>query len=81
MAPKIQDGDIVCIRRQPVVENGEVAAILINGEATLKHFYKSGDTVTLMPDNPSVCAPLVYRGEEINQIIIEGKAVGLCRGF
>lgn len=81
MAPKIRDGDIVCIRKQPTVENGEVAAVRIDGEATLKHFYRSGDTVTLMPDNPSACAPLVYRAEEINQINIEGKAVGLCRSL
>lgn len=81
MAPKIQDGDVVCIRKQPVVENGEVAAVRIGEEATLKHFYRDGDQVTLLPDNPAACAPLVYRGEELNQIAIEGKAVGLCRGL
>ena len=81
MAPKIQDGDIVCIRKQPTVENGEVAAVRIDGEATLKHFYRTGDTVTLMPDNPTACAPLVYSGIEINQLVIEGKAVGICRGL
>lgn len=81
MAPKIQDGDIVCIRKQPTVENGEVAAVRIDGEATLKHFYRTGDTVTLMPDNPAACAPLVYSGDEINQLVIEGKAVGICRGL
>ena len=78
MAPKIQDGDIVCIRKQPTVENGEVAVVRIDGEATLKHFYRTGDTVTLMPDNPTACAPLVYSGIEINQLVIEGKAVGIC---
>lgn len=81
MAPKIQDGDVVCIRKQPVVENGEVAAVRIGEEATLKHFYRDGDQVTLLSDNPAACAPLVYRGEELNQIAIEGKAVGLCRGL
>lgn len=81
MAPKIQDGDIVCIRKQPTVENGEVAVVRIDGEATLKHFYRTGDTVTLMPDNPTACAPLVYSGIEINQLVIEGKAVGICRGL
>lgn len=81
MAPKIQDGDVVCIRKQPVVENGEVAAVRIGEDATLKHFYRDGDQVTLLPDNPAACAPLVYRGEELNQIAIEGKAVGLCRGL
>ena len=79
MAPKIQDGDIVCVRCQPVVENGEIAVVLIDGEATLKRFYRQGDTVTLMPENLSACTPLVYQGTAINDLCIEGKAVGICR--
>ncbi len=79
MAPKIQDGDIVCVRSQPMVENGEVAVVLIDGEATLKRFYRQDDTVTLMPENLSACAPMVYQGPAINELCIEGKAVGICR--
>lgn len=79
MVPKIQDGDIVCVRCQPTVENGEIAVVLINGEATLKRFYRQGDTVTLMPENQAACAPMVYQGPEINELCIEGKAVGICR--
>lgn len=79
MDPKIQDGDIVCVRCQPVVENGEIAVVLIDGEATLKRFYRQGDTVTLMPENLSACTPLVYQGTAINDLCIEGKAVGICR--
>ena len=79
MVPKIQDGDIVCVRCQPTVENGEIAVVLINGEATLKRFYRQGDTVTLMPENQAACAPMVYQGPEINELCIEGTAVGICR--
>lgn len=79
MAPRYLDGDIVCIRRQPQVENGEIAAVLIDDEATLKRFYRSGDTVTLQAENPAY-SPLVYRGEELNDIRIEGRVVGFCRG-
>lgn len=79
MVPKIQDGDIVCVRCQPMVENGEIAVVLIDGEATLKRFYRQGDTVTLMPENQAACAPMVYQGPEINELCIEGKAVGICR--
>lgn len=79
MAPKIQDGDIVCVRCQQTVENGEVAVVLIDGEATLKRFYRQDDTVTLMPENLSACAPMVYQGPAINGLCIEGKAVGICR--
>ena len=79
MAPTICDGDIVCIRCQPQVENGQIAAVLIGEEATLKRFYQNGDTVTLQAENPAY-SPLVYRGEELNEIRIEGRVVGFCRG-
>lgn len=79
MEPRYQNGDVVCIRVQPEVENGEVAAVLIGEEATLKRFYREGDTVTLVAVNPAY-PPLVYRGEELNQIRIEGRVVGFCRG-
>ena len=79
MDPKIQDGDIVCVRCQPVVENGEIAVVLIDGEATLKRFYRKGDTVTLMPENLAACEPMTFQGPEINELCIEGKAVGICR--
>ena len=79
MAPRYLNGDIVCIRCQPQVENGQIAAVLIGEEATLKRFYQNGDTVTLQAENPAY-SPLVYRGEELNEIRIEGKVVGFCRG-
>ncbi len=71
----IYDGDIVYIRKQPVVENGEIAAVLIEDEATLKRFYKSGDTITLMACNASFL-PLVYTSKDHVTIQILGKAVG-----
>lgn len=79
MAPRYLNGDIVCIRCQPQVENGQIAAVLIGEEATLKRFYQNGGTVTLQAENPAY-SPLVYRGEELNEIRIEGKVVGFCRG-
>lgn len=79
MAPRYQDGDVVCIRCQPEVENGEIAAVRIGEEATLKRFYQEGETVTLVPVNPAY-TPLVYRGPELSDIQIEGRVVGFCRG-
>ena len=81
MAPTICDGDIVCIRRQPEVEQGEIAAVRIGDEATLKHFHRQGDTVMLLADNAAVCPPMFYAGEQLSELHIEGKAVGLCRGL
>ena len=81
MSPTICDGDIVCIRCQPEVEQGEIAAVRIGEEATLKHFHRQGDTVMLLADNAAVCPPMVYTGPQLNEIRIEGKAVGFCRGL
>lgn len=81
MAPKICDGDIVCIRKQATVEPGEIAAVRIGEEATLKHFYQTGEVVQLVAENAAVCPPMVYQGEQLREICIEGKAVGFCRGL
>lgn len=72
---RIHDGDIVYIRQQPAVNNGEIAAVLIGDEATLKRVYVHSDHVVLQPENPSF-DPLVYFGEAMEQIRILGKAVG-----
>lgn len=71
---RIYDGDIVYIRKQPAVENGEIAAVLIGDEATLKRVYLEDSTITLMPANPAY-APMIYTGERMNLIRILGKAV------
>lgn len=81
MAPRICDGDIVCIRRQPEVEFGQIAAVRIGDEATLKHFYQNGDVVQLIAENSAVCPPMVYAGQQLEEMVIEGLAVGFCRGL
>ena len=81
MSPTIRDGDIVCIRLQPSVEQGEIAAVRIGEEATLKHFHRQGDTVMLLADNAAVCPPMIYAGPQLAELNIEGKAVGLCRSL
>lgn len=80
MLPRIQNGDVVAIRKQPNVENGEIAAVRIDNEATLKHIYYSPDKLILQPENPAY-PPIVFIGDEINSVTIEGKAVGLCRNL
>lgn len=71
---RIQDGDIVYIRQQPTVENGEIAAVLIGDEATLKRVFLSDDRVILQPENPAF-SPLVFIGAEIEGIRVLGRAV------
>ena len=81
MSPTICNGDIVCIRCQPEVEQGEIAAVRVGEEATLKHFHRQSDAVMLLADNAAVCPPMFYAGEQLSELHIEGKAVGLCRGL
>ncbi len=61
-AARIQDGDIVIVRRQPEVENGQIAVCLIDGQdATLKRFSQHGSTVTLMPQSTNPAhQPFIY---------------------
>lgn len=70
---RIYNGDIVYIREQPEVENGEIAAVLIDGEATLKRVYYQRNKIILQPENKKY-EPLVYVGEEILDVRILGKA-------
>ena len=72
---RINDGDIVYIRQQDTVENGEIAAVLIEDEATLKRIFKYDDKLVLQPEN-SKYEPFIYIKEEVNKIRIIGKAVG-----
>lgn len=76
---RIYDGDIVFIRKQPIVENGEIAAVLIDdiadvSEATLKRVYIYEDKIMLIAENPAY-PPMVYSNEDMNSVRIAGKAV------
>lgn len=71
---RIFDGDIVYIREQPYVEDGEIAAVLIGEEATLKRVYKYPSKVVLRPENP-LYDDMIYSKEEMNEVRILGKAV------
>ena len=73
---RILDGDIVFIRKQEMVENGEIAAVIIDDEATLKRVYYEKDKgkLVLQAEN-SAYAPLIYIGDELNSIRILGKAI------
>ena len=73
---RIYEGDIVFVREMPIVENGDIAAVIIDDEATLKrvYYYKEDNLLQLVAENPKY-KPLVYKGEELNHIRILGKAV------
>lgn len=69
----IKDGYIVCIKQQPMVSNGEIAAVIIDNEATLKRFYQYGSMVVLRAENPAY-KDLEYKRSKLNEIRIIGKA-------
>lgn len=75
-AVKIDDGDVLIVRRQNAIENGEIAVVLVGDEnATVKRFYQDGNVVTLMPQstNPKH-KPQIYQTNKI-KIQILGKVV------
>ena len=73
---RINDGDVVFIKEMPIVENGDIAAVIIDDEATLKrvYYYPDQGKLVLNPEN-SAYEPLVYIKDELNHIRILGKAV------
>lgn len=71
---RIFDGDVVYIHQQETIANGEIAAVLIDNEATLKRVRLFDDHIVLEPENPQY-RPLTYWGEEMNNIRILGKAI------
>jgi repressor LexA len=74
----VMDGDLALIRPQPEVAPGDMAAVLIGDEATLKYFYKEKNAVRLQPANPA-CKPIVVQKKDAGQIRIIGKVVGVIR--
>lgn len=73
---RIHDGDIVFVRKQDMVDDGEIAVVLVENEATIKRVYydRENSTLTLVPENPAFKI-MRFRNEELEQIRILGKVV------
>ena len=80
MEPTLRDGDLVLIRQQPEVEPGQIAAVNINNETTLKHVYPQENGILLVADNPQYPPVFVPLGA-YDEILIHGLAVGYTRLF
>lgn len=80
MNPTLVDGDLVFIRQQPEVENGQIAAINVDGETTLKRVYVKDNGLLLIGDNPSY-QPIIIPADSNRDIIIHGLAIGYTRLF
>jgi repressor LexA len=76
----ILPGDLAVVRPQATAENGEIVVALIDGEATLKRFFREKDgRIRLQPENPAM-APL-FIGPEQAELLIVGKVTGICRAM
>lgn len=83
MEPRITEGDVVIVRKQEIVENGELAVVLVNGnDATVKKFYKNDNGITLISTNPAY-PPFTFSKKEANNlpVTIIGKVVELRAKF
>lgn len=84
MEPTLHEGDVVIVRQQPEVENGEIAIVLVNGdEATVKEVKEGPDGLTLIGHNVGVYSPHFYTREQIQNLPVRiiGKVVELRRKF
>lgn len=83
MEPKISEGDVVIVRKQSTVENGELAVVLVNGDdATVKKFYRSNNGVKLVSTNPKY-DPFFYTPTEVDSfpVSVIGRVVELRAKF
>lgn len=71
---RINDGDILIVRRQEVVDNGQIAVVIVNGdEATVKRFYQNGSQITLMPQSSNA----IHQPQIYDATVTEVRIVGL----
>jgi repressor LexA len=76
----IFDGDFVVIKSQHTAANGEVVVAVVNGDATIKRFYRHGDRVELHPANAKY-APLVYTGDDARGVVLKGILTTVIRAI
>lgn len=77
---RIQEGDMLLIRKQDEVENGEIAAVVIEDKALLKRVYKSGNSLILQSENPNY-PPVSYDPKQDKHIKIVGKLKKVVLNF
>lgn len=83
MEPRFVAGDVVVVRRQPDIETGDIAVIMVNGQdATVKRVKKANDGLILIPNNTSY-EPMFYSNEDIMKLPVEilGKVIELRGKF
>ena len=72
---KIDDGDIVYVRQQPIVNNGEIALVLVDDSATIKRFYDYGDKIVLRPDSTNPHHKEQIYDKNNYNVLVQGKII------
>ena len=81
MVPTYQDGDIIYIHEQPCLDyDGQIAVVILEDSATVKHVYRKDDGLMLISDNPAY-SPMFYSFEDVSFIRILGKVCGFTRMY
>jgi repressor LexA len=73
----ICDGDLVLVRPQPIADNRDIVVAMVEGEATVKRFFREADHIRLQPENPGMAAIIIPEGS--HDVTIVGKVVGVYR--
>ena len=84
MLPTLKDGDVVIVKKQPTVDSGDIAIVLVNGnDATVKEIKESTAGITLIGHNVAVYTPQFYSNEDIKNLPVQvlGKVVEMRRKF
>ena len=84
MEPTLRDGDVVIVKKQPTVDSGDIAIVLVNGnDATVKEIKESPSGITLIGHNVAVYTPQFYSNKEIQNLPVQiiGKVVEMRRKF
>jgi repressor LexA len=76
---QISPGDLAIVRPQVTAENGDIVVAMLDGEATLKRFFRENDSVRLQPENSSL-QPIILRPED-GEVRILGKVTGIIRAL
>ena len=74
----IQNGDFVLVKSQQTAENGDIVVAIINDEATVKRFFRRGNSIYLEPAN-STMKPIIIREDQAYEMMIAGKVVTVLR--
>lgn len=84
MLPTLKDGDVVIVKKQPTVDSGDIAIVLVNGnDATVKEIKESAAGITLIGHNVAVYTPQFYSNADIEKLPVQviGKGVEMRRKF